>query len=377
LTPPGQGAIATLALRGPRAWSITRELFQSSHGGRLPEQPTPGQFRLGWLGDRAKGAADEVVLLVKEAQPDPWLELHCHGGVEVVRLLQEHFESHGVLALGWPDLERQRAPAWQVAAQETLVAAPTVRTAAIALDQWHGAFAQAIAQCAADWHKRDRDAAKRRLESLHSLTNVGRHLVRPWRVVLAGPPNVGKSSLGNALAGYARSVVAPTPGTTRDVVTTAIALDGWPIELADTAGMRGSTDAIEQEGVSRAREVIAAADLCLWLVDGSATPVLPTDTSQRCLLVINKIDLPPAWNWDRMPDASRVSAKTSAGLTELCQRIVERLVPIVPAPGEAVPYTEEMCDAVEGITAVLARNDDAEVTAQLIALELLTMRERR
>lgn len=371
LTPPGQGAIATLAVRGPRAWSVTRELFQQSGGGQLPEEPRPGQFQLGWLGDRTKGAADEVVLLVKQVQPLPWLEMHCHGGVEVVRLLQEHFEDRGVITVTWPEFERQRVPAWQVSAQEALVEAPTVKTAAIALDQWHGACAQAIAECVTGWQAGDRNEVRRRLERLHSLVGVGRHLVRPWRVVLAGAPNVGKSSLSNALAGYARSVVAPTPGTTRDVVTTTIALDGWPIELADTAGLRVSSDALEQEGTERAQVVIASADLCLWMVDGSSTPWLGDGGSEQTLTVINKVDLPPAWDWETMPGAVRVSAKTSTGLTELCQRIVERLVPRPPEPGEAVPYTEAMCVAVEAIAAALVGNDDLEATARLTALHAM------
>lgn len=371
LTPPGQGAIATLAVRGPRAWSVTRELFQQSGAGQLPEGPRPGQFQLGWLGDRAKGAADEVVLLVKQVQPLPWLELHCHGGVEVVRLLQEHFEGRGVITVAWPEFERHRLPVWQVAAQEALVEAPTVKTAAIALDQWHGAFAQSIAQCTAAWQARDRDGARRRFERVHSLVGVGRHLVRPWRVVLAGAPNVGKSSLSNALAGYARSVVAPTPGTTRDVVTTSIALDGWPIELADTAGLRAASDALEQKGTERAQAVIASADLCLWMVDGSSTPSLKDGRSDQLLTVINKVDLPPAWDWETMPGAVRVSAKTSTGLTELCQRIVERLVPRPPEPGEAVPYTESMCVTMEAIAAALRRHEEVEVTARLTALHAM------
>ena len=99
---------------------------------------------------------------------------------------------------------------------------------------------------------------------------LGRRLTAPWRVVVAGPPNVGKSSLVNALAGYQRSIVAPTPGTTRDVVTTRLAIDGWPVELADTAGVREATDALETQGVRLAREATAAADLCLWVLDASA-----------------------------------------------------------------------------------------------------------
>ena len=88
-----------------------------------------------------------------------------------------------------------------------------------------------------------------RVERLRELVPVAEHLDRPWRVVIAGAPNVGKSSLVNALAGFARSLVSPTAGTTRDVVTTRIALDGWPIELCDTAGQRESADAVESAGI--------------------------------------------------------------------------------------------------------------------------------
>src|SRR5262249_39557989 len=91
LTPPGRGAIATLALRGPGVWDLVRALFQRPKASKndtvpspLPETPTLGKFWLGWLGDQTKGGADQVVLLVKQIEPTPWLELHCHGGPEVI-----------------------------------------------------------------------------------------------------------------------------------------------------------------------------------------------------------------------------------------------------------------------------------------------------
>jgi tRNA U34 5-carboxymethylaminomethyl modifying GTPase MnmE/TrmE len=131
--------------------------------------------------------------------------------------------------------------------------------------------------------------------------------------------------------------------------------------------LRESGDAIEQAGATRAQALIAAADLCIWIVDGSTAPAFPETVPERCLYVTNKIDLPAGWNWETMPDALRVSAKTSAGLTDLCQRIVDRLVPTVPEPGEAVPYTEEMCVAIESIAAAL--RGDRDVEAALAALE--------
>ena len=136
--------------------------------------------------------------------------------------------------------------------------APTLRAAAVLLDQSHGAFASAVAGCLEDLSQ---------LPRLAALAAVGRHLVEPWQVVLAGPPNVGKSSLINALAGFERSVVAPVAGTTRDVVTVRVAFDGWPVELSDTAGLRDSGEALEAEGIARTKSRLASADLVVWVMD--------------------------------------------------------------------------------------------------------------
>ena len=145
LTPPGAGAIATLALRGPQAWPIARSLFQplSPTAPPLPDQPQPGRFRLGRLGI---DVADEVVLAVKRSAPSPWLEIHCHGGVEVVRLLTEAMVSKGAQSCSWRELEEHSGTdSLTTAATAALCEALTVRTAAILLDQFHGALGHAIA----------------------------------------------------------------------------------------------------------------------------------------------------------------------------------------------------------------------------------------
>ncbi len=111
--------------------------------------------------------------------------------------------------------------------------------------------------------------------------------------------------------------MTPTPGTTRDVVTTRLAIDGWPVELADTAGVRDATDVLETQGVRMARETTAAADLCLWVLDASAAPVWP-EFQGTVQLVVNKIDRPAAWDPNEAAGAVRVSALTGAGLAELC-----------------------------------------------------------
>ena len=333
LTSPGKAAVATLAVRGPLAWPATRSVFRPRHG-NLPDSPPVGETWLGQLGDDAR---DDVIVVVKRDATQVWLEIHCHGGPEVVRLIEELYARHGVQVCSWQELERQSSePAWRVAVQEWLVQAPTARTAAILLDQYHGAFQRAIQDI------EDRG----QLDRLAQLVPLGRHLVQPWSVVVAGAPNVGKSALVNALAGYTRSIVAPTAGTTRDVVKTILAIDGWPVELSDTAGFRAPKGAIEEEGIARARVAAASADLCLWLLDGSMQPITPESDGVTWRIVINKVDLAPAWDWPRFPDAIRVSAQTKAGLGELCDAISRWLVPHPPSAGEAVPFSPEACDEV-------------------------------
>jgi tRNA modification GTPase len=359
LTPSGQGALATLGLHGPRAWELVRSLFRP-HSGTLPETPTPRTFRLGRLGDN--DGADEVVLAVKADT----LELHCHGGREAVRFVLDLFLSRGVRLIGWSEwLGRTRADPLQAAAAIALAEAVTARTAAILLDQYEGAFRRALTAATDALDAGDTAAARAIVDDLARWTAVGRHLVRPWRVTLAGPPNVGKSSLLNALAGYQRSVVAATPGTTRDVVTVRLAVDGWPVEVADTAGQRSASDALEEAGVALARTQAADADLCLWLLDAASVPVYPETNPANLRLVVTKADLPAVWDVSALPC---VSALTGAGVPELCAALATWLVPEAPSGGAAVPFTPELCEAVEETRRLLEADGTVAGRAILAAI---------
>ncbi len=344
LTPPGAGAIAVLAVDGPRAWEIVRPLFRTRSGADAPTDPAPGRFLLGRLGGEV---ADEVVLAIRRMGPSQRLELHCHGGRAAVRFLLDLLAARGVRVCDWREFLHLTEPdPLRAAAAVALAETPTARTAAILLDQYHGAFAAVLNAVAAALDRGDGDAASARLDALTRWAPLGRRLTAPWRVAVAGPPNVGKSSLVNALAGYQRSVVAATPGTTRDVVTTRLAIDGWPVELADTAGLREGTDALERQGVRMARETSAAADLCLWLLDASAQPVWPDASVGAVRLVVNKVDLPAAWDVADALGAVAVSARTGAGLPELCAALGGWLVPGPPSAGTALPFTADLCDGV-------------------------------
>ena len=169
------------------------------------------------------------------------------------------------------------------------------------------------------------DTLRRAFADTIDQAHQGRMLRDGLSVVIAGAPNVGKSTLLNRLTGRDAAIVTDVPGTTRDILREALHLDGLPIQLVDTAGLRLSTDRVEQLGVDRARAAIAGADAVLHLIDdrASSTPTESapcTSSTQTLLRVRNKIDLtgsPPGLDDGSTPPVLRISAKTGAGLPEL------------------------------------------------------------
>lgn len=329
LTPTGASAVAVLSVRGPSAWPILTRLFRTADG-RQRATP-PAAFAYGRIGEQT---ADEVIL--GRVGTDSF-EVHCHGGPQVVSWLLGLLRANGAA---------DAPAATDNSAARLLSQARTVRTAGILLDQLNGAYNRAERAVL----NGGPDAAAVR-ELLRRNARVGRHLIKPWTVAIAGPPNAGKSTLLNALAGFARSVVSPIPGTTRDALSVTLAFDGWPVEVTDTAGLRQSADELEREGVERARTVVASSDLVLWVLDASALrPRLVAEVAvglrlleEQVLMVLNKtdlVDLPAA----ECPSAVRISAAAGAGLAGLVDRIVSALAPNPPAPGEPVPFTPELCD---------------------------------
>ena len=320
--------------------------------------------------------ADGEELVVARLAEDT-VEIHCHGGESAWRAIVEDLVAGGAEQIAWQQETSLRVgDPLVVDAEVALPQATTLRTARILLDQIHGALSRAIGEIHDLIACEDPASARPKIAELLAWSRLGAHLTTPWQVVLTGAPNVGKSSLMNALVGYQRSIVVDMPGTTRDVLTASTAIDGWPVELYDTAGItqpRNRLEAegrLEFEGMARAIDRAAGADLVVCVFDQSRPW---TDADQTlaerwpdALHIHNKSDLPSA-----APDPRRellASARTGENLDDVLRQMADRLVPAAPPAGAAVPFTERQVRVLSQAAESLGVND---ATAALTSLDEL------
>ena len=345
MTAEGRGAIAVVRVWGRGAVAVVDRVFRPARGKPMAGTRA-GRLRLGRAGH---GLGDEVVAVRLDAAT-PIVEIQCHGGSEAVRSVVAALEAAGARPWIGGEAEPGHEPgpaADPIAAQALadLPHAPTLRTAEILLDQAQGALGRDLERLRHDT-RLGTEPTLGRLDALIGRGSVGLRLLTGWKVVISGRPNVGKSRLFNAMTGFARAIVDPTPGVTRDVVTFRTAFGGWPVELADTAGIRETADVIESQGIARTRREQQDADLALIVLDRSE-PLQTIDreliaANSGALLVVNKSDLPPTWDpgtvFAGSSTVATVSAERGEGLEELIAAIVGRLVPAPPTPGDAVPF---------------------------------------
>ena len=178
--------------------------------------------------------------------------------------------------------------------------------------------------------------ARKEFESLLSTCRQAKFITAGFEAIIIGKPNVGKSSLLNALAGKKKAIVTDIPGTTRDLITETIDINGLVVRLTDTAGLRDPQDAIEKEGIDLVLENLELADAVLIVLDGSK-PLTSEDMdilkrnknyAQRAVIAVNKCDLPPAWTPRQLPepyssgvDTLSISAKFGDGLDCLKKKL--------------------------------------------------------
>ena len=352
-TPPGRGGIGIVRVSGPKTREIARQML-----GSLPTARHASVAVFAGSG----GLTIDVGLAIYFPAPNSFtgedvLELHGHGGPIVMDLLVARAVELGA-RLARPGEFSERAfhndklDLVQAEAIADLIAAGSAEAARAALRSLSGEFSseiraldlrvmqlRAYVEAAIDFPDEDaeflgsqevRDRLTeigQRFAAIGETLRQGRALRDGLHVVIAGRPNAGKSSLLNALAGYDAAIVTEIPGTTRDLVHERIHVDGLPIHVVDTAGLRDSDDVIEVEGLRRARMEMSRADFVLYVVDATRgygpgeVAQLPTGTAT--LIVWNKVDLPEAQALPPAEDrpAIAVSALLGAGLPELREQL--------------------------------------------------------
>ena len=366
LTPPGRGAIATILVEGTGAGELVERFFSPASKKPLAEyradQPVFGRF------SSPSGPGEEMVV---RRRSDDAVELHCHGGHAAVSMVRDRLVEQGGHLTSWQDwAARGHSDTISAAARVALADARTERTANILLDQYNGALRRAVDRILDALRTPDPSHGRRLLETLLARYKLGQHLANCWQVVFAGPPNVGKSSLVNRLVGYGRAIVDPAPGTTRDVLTATSAVDGWPVEFADTAGFRAGGPSIERAGMELTQQRLAEADLAVLVFDSSRafsdTDSRLIDDHPHAMLVHNKCDLPTRADGKR-PAGLWASALSGHGIDRVLNAISGRLVDDPPSPGEGVPFTATQQAYLQAaLDAVLEENP--EVAARSLSL---------
>lgn len=330
ISPPGKGALAVLHVAGAGAAALV-----ARHLGREPgRDPRVGPFM-----DEGRPLDEVVARTVDGFTGEETVEITCHGGPAVVEGLlgalarggASRADSAGLLerAVETGALDRIRAEAWLC-----LMRAATELAALVLEDQARGALSEAVAGM----------RTPREAERLLETAALGTALSRPRRVVLAGSPNVGKSTLFNALVREPRALVSPVAGTTRDPVRELLAIEQVPIELIDTAGVDEPRDLLGQLSLERTHRELREADAILFVFDAEAGAQGPEMRflealgHRRTILLVNKID---AGSKKPLLDALPISARTGQGLDDLRRRLL-RSFGIVPrrVPGQAVVFTE-------------------------------------
>jgi len=360
-TPAGEGAIALLRVSGIDAIAVADEIFRGK------EKPSRFASHVQHFGEIFKGAdqlIDQVMLSVHRAPAsytgEDLVEISCHGGALVsAKVLEACLRAGARAARPGEFTERAflngKMDLTQAEAVIDLIRARTDLALRSATEQLEGRLGEkirkirdelisllahidasidfpeeGIAPDEGETLRARLDSVREEIAALLATADQGRILREGVRVVIYGATNAGKSSLLNRLLGYDRVIVSETHGTTRDTIEETVNLDGVPIRLLDTAGLRASVNELEREGIARTEKSLQLADLRLHIADRNAARPPHFDEpagDANEIVILNKSDLPEHPDWSRHGGirAQRVSCLTGEGLPELQKEILARV----------------------------------------------------
>lgn len=401
-TAPGKAGVAVFRLSGPQSGRVLADLTRQA----LPSPRRAVRRTLWEAGNGCSEPIDQALVIWFPAPAsftgEDVVELHIHGGPAIaIALARELKNTHGLSLAGPGDFTRRafehgKLDLTEVEGLADLVAAETeaqrrqaMRQAGGALsrlyDGWRDSLVNALARLEAAIDFPDEDlppdlvpAVDRVLRETEEV--IGLHLDDGHRgerlrdglsIAILGPPNAGKSSLLNRLARREAAIVSAQAGTTRDVIELYLDLGGYPVTLADTAGLRATADDIEAEGIRRALDRAASADLKLLVLDGTAlgteTPLIDSETAKLidadALLVLNKADL-AAREVPRQIAGHpllAVSAKTGQGMDVLVEALATTAGARLALGATPALTRERHRAALERCQAALLRGADAEL----------------
>ena len=417
-TPPGPGAIGVIKISGPGAEAIAKRIFRPKKPRKHLESH---RLYYGHIFDPETGGVIDEVLVALMRKPHSYtredvLEIYAHSGYLVLtRILDLVLKSGARLAEPGEFTRRAflngRLDLAQAEAVQELITARSESALKLALNQLSGKLSERInevkerllsllatVEAAVDFPEEDleiiapeemarrlQEEVLRPMEELVANFREGRIYREGLAIVLAGRPNVGKSSLLNALLREERAIVTPIPGTTRDILEETAHIGGLPVRLIDTAGLRETEDVVESLGVAKAKEKLETADLVILLVDGKEPPAaedrrLYEEVAKRPHLVaVNKIDVAPKENLSRwegfFPEKPVfISAREGTGLSELSRRVFEIVIGKGPSePPEIAPNLRQKSaleQAAEAVRRALRLLESPEPLPELLAIEL-------
>lgn len=344
-TPPGKGGVGIIRVSGPQALALGRQITTCE----LPDRRAVfAQFK-----DHEGGLVDSGLAIYftgpRSFTGEDVVEFHGHGGPIVLDLLLTELVNLGARQARAGEFSERaflndKIDLAQAEAIADLINSTTSAAARGAARSLQGEFSDRIhrlvrelielrvfVEAAIDFPEEEIDfladeglymridSVQHKMEKILVQAGQGAVLRNGLNVVLAGKPNAGKSSLLNALAGEQTAIVTDVPGTTRDIIRQTVSLDGLPLHIIDTAGLRETEDAVEKIGVERAHAAIEAADHVLYLVDASDTPIDVRNVDEKTKVVINKVDLLDDVSelTKQVPDALLISVTRGDGLDEL------------------------------------------------------------